>query len=136
MQLDAASLRPVSFFQTRWGISSRLSYLDAEGISGNLAVVFKGGIRVLNPPDGVEAWRIDFGDSPEPCRILPMTPNGRKLSCRRVLWWTHSRVREHVRLRPRKIVRRLPFNRAGVIWEPRARARFAAGSDRQTILTE
>jgi hypothetical protein len=62
-QLDAHTLRPVSFFETSWAISDRLSYLDAEGTSGNLAVCFQGGTRVLNPADGVEAWRMDQVDS-------------------------------------------------------------------------
>lgn len=61
-QLDAQSLRPVSFFETSWATSDRLSYLDAEGISGSLAVCVHGGIRVLNPADGVESWREDQGD--------------------------------------------------------------------------
>ena len=62
-QLDARSLRTSSFFETSWAMSDRLSYLDAEGTSGNLAVCVHGGIRVLNPADGVEAWREDQGDS-------------------------------------------------------------------------
>ena len=54
-QLDARSLRTSSFFETSWAMSDRLSYLDAEGTSGNLAVCVHGGIRVLNPAG--TAWR-------------------------------------------------------------------------------
>lgn len=69
-QLDVPTLRPVSFFETSWALSSRLSYLDAEGTSGNLAAVFLGGMRVLSPANGVDAWKVDQGDSPAPVHDL------------------------------------------------------------------
>jgi hypothetical protein len=60
-QLDSSQLRPVSFFDSSWIGSGRLGYLDQGSASRHLAVVFRGGFRVLDSWNGKEAWRVDSG---------------------------------------------------------------------------
>lgn len=64
-QLDAGGLRALSYFETSFAGASRLAYLDGDAPGSRLAVALKGGFRVLDAVDGVEAWRIDRPESPD-----------------------------------------------------------------------
>ena len=64
-QLDSSQLRPVSFFETSWAGSGRLGYLDRDSPCSHLAVVLRGGFRVVDSWYGKEAWRVDSSAAPD-----------------------------------------------------------------------
>jgi hypothetical protein len=64
-QLEAEGLRARSFFQMPWTGTGRLCYIDGEFPGSHVAVVFRGGFRVLDANDGKEAWRIDRPEAPD-----------------------------------------------------------------------
>jgi hypothetical protein len=79
-QLDAEDLRPQSFFETPWSGAGRLSYVDGESSCSHLAVIFKGGFRVLGTRDGKESWRVDRPEAPEHLQDFAIVPQDRQIA--------------------------------------------------------
>ncbi len=78
-QFDASQLRPVSFFDTAWCQSGRLDYLNRGSPNSHLAVVFRGGFRVLDAWDGKEAWRVDSTEVPDLLQDFDHDPENQEL---------------------------------------------------------
>lgn len=78
-QFDASQLRPVSFFDTSWCNSGRLDYLDRGSSNSHLAVVFRGGFRVLDSWNGKEAWRVDSAELPDLLQDFDHDPKNQEI---------------------------------------------------------
>jgi hypothetical protein len=78
-QLEADVLRARSFFEVPWSGSGRLCYVEDAAPSGRLAVVFKGGFRMLDAGDGREAWRFDRPAAPDDFLDFDVDPQGRRI---------------------------------------------------------
>ncbi len=78
-QLDSSQLRPVSFFDTTWAGSGRLDYLDRGSTCSDLAVVFRGGFRVVSSWSGKEAWRVDRSEVPDLLQDFDHDPENQEI---------------------------------------------------------
>jgi hypothetical protein len=78
-QLDGAQLRPVSFFDTSWCHSGRLDYVDRESTCSHLAIVSRGGFRVVDSWNGQEAWRVDLSKMPDLLQDFDHDPEKREI---------------------------------------------------------
>jgi hypothetical protein len=78
-QLEAEDLRARSFFEIPWAGTGRIGYVEETSPYGHLAVVFKGGFRMLDPGNGQEAWRVDRSEALEILLDFDYDPQGRRI---------------------------------------------------------